>query len=219
MKGYLNVVYNEYDRPHTTYPEKLARYLYAGFAMQPGMKFLEAGCGRGDLLKLFKGLGLDVQGIDLSEDAVTFNPGITVSVCDIENSKMPYADNTFDIVFSKSVLEHFYYPERYVAEAYRVLKPGGLFLSLVPDWEANYKIYFDDYTHRTPFTKVSLTDLYTIFDFHDVNVYTFRQLPIVWKYPCLNYLCAAIAPFVPVRTKTKFFRWSRELMLIAAGRK
>jgi len=102
-------------------------------------------------------------------------------------------------------------------EAFRVLKPGGLFLSLVPDWESNYKIYFDDYTHKTPFTIISLRDIYLLFGFDSVNVIKFRQLPIVWKYPQLNILCDIIAPFVPVRTEQKFLRWSRELMLIGSG--
>ncbi len=100
-----------------------------------------------------------------------------------------------------------------------MLKPGGLLLTLVPDWESNYKIYFDDFTHRTPFTKVALSDAYQMYGFQNVQVFKFRQLPILWRYPIFNYVSMLIAPFVPVRTKTKFFRWSRELMLVGVGRK
>jgi hypothetical protein len=53
----------------------------------------------------------------------------------------------------------------------------------------------------------------------DVNVVKFRQLPIVWKFPILNIFCAIISPLIPVRTQTKFFRWSRELMLIGSAKK
>ena len=74
-------------------------------------------------------------------------------------------------------------------------------------------------THRTPFTKVSLEDAYEIYGFKEVNIFKFRQLPIVWKYPLLNYFCALITPFIPVRTKKKFLRWSRELMLVGIGKK
>jgi len=104
-------------------------------------------------------------------------------------------------------------------EAYRVLKPNGIILTLVPDWEANYKTYFDDYTHRTPFSKFSLEDILKIHKFKDVEVYEFRQLPLLWKYPFLNYFSLVISPFIPVRTKIKFLRWSRELMLVSIARK
>ncbi len=137
----------------------------------------------------------------------------------VEKEKLPFDDNSFDILFSKSFIEHLSDPSNYLDEAFRVLKPGGMLLTLVPDWESNYKIYFDDYTHRTPFTLVSLNDAYKMFGFEQIEVFKFRQLPIVWKYPALNYFCAAISPFIPVRVNNKFLRWSRELMLVGAARK
>ena len=42
------------------------------------------------------------------------------------------------------------------------------------------------------------------------------------SHPYTDYpkqLCAFISPFIPVRTKNKFFRWSRELMLVGIGMK
>lgn len=219
MKNYLKVVYDVELRPHSSYPEKLGKYLFDNFGMKPGMKLLEIGCGRGDILKKFKELGLEVEGFDLDEEAVKLNEGIPVQLGNIESNPLPYMDNSFDVVYSKSLLEHLYYPERYMTEVYRVLRPNGLLLTLVPDWESNYKIYFDDYSHRTPFSIVSLHDIYKMFNFREVKVVKFRQLPVVWRYPALSYICAIIAPFVPIRTKNKFLRWSRELMLIGVGRK
>ena len=116
-------------------------------------------------------------------------------------------------------MEHLNHPDIFLREAYRVLKPGGMILCLIPDWESNYKTYFDDFTHRTPFTKPSLEDIYKICDFENVSVTKFRQLPIVWKYPVLNYFCAAISPFIPVRVENKIFRWSRELTLVGCAYK
>ena len=178
---------------------------------------LEPGCGRGEFLKNFKEMGLDVIGVDISPEAVNFDNDLNVKICDVEYEPLPFDDNTFNVLYSKSFLEHLYYPERYLEEAYRVLKPGGLFITLVPDWESNYKKYFDDFTHRSPFTSTALEDAYKMYGFSKVNVFKFRQLPVVWKYPKLNYFCAAISPFIPVRTKNKFLRWSRELMLVGVG--
>lgn len=219
MSDYLKVVYSEENTPYTEYPKKLAHYLYDAFHMKDKTTLLEIGCGRGEMLRNFKELGLKVEGIDLSPEAPGFNKDINIQIGNVEEEKLPYTDNSFDIIYSKSVLEHFHYPERYMKEAYRVLKPNGLLLTLVPDWESCYKIYFDDYTHRTPFSKIGLEDILKIHGFEDVNVYKFRQLPFLWKYPKLNLLSAIIALFVPARTKIKFLRWSRELMLLSIATK
>jgi SAM-dependent methyltransferase len=219
MKDYLSIEYDERVRPLTDYPEKLCSYLFQRFGMKAGMSFLEAGCGRGEFLSQFKMLGLDSYGVDNCPVANDFNANITVSIVDIEEEGLPFDEETFDIVYSKSLLEHFPKPDIYFREARRVLKPGGLLLTMVPDWEANYKIYFDDYTHRSPFSVVSLETIYQRFEFNEIEVQKFRQLPIVWKYPVLNYFCALLSPVIPVRTKNKFLRWSRELMLLGAGRK
>jgi len=215
--GYLSVVYDEGSHPYTEYPKKLCHYLYQSFKLQPGMRMLEPGCGRGELLRNFQELGLDVYGVDISAEVKAFAKTFPVEICDVENDLLPFEDSSFNVIYSKSFIEHLYYPERFLKEAYRVLKPGGKLITLVPDWESNYKIYFDDFTHRTPFTNISLTDAYKIYGFDYVSVYKFRQLPILWKYPILNYLSASISPFVPTRTTNKFFRWSRELMLVGYG--
>lgn len=219
MGDYLNVVYSEENTPYTKYPKKLAKYLFDSFDMKDKNSILEIGCGRGEMLSNFKELGLEVKGIDLSPEAPSFQKDIEIKVGNVEENILPYPDNSFDIVYSKSVLEHLNYPERYMKEAYRTLKPNGIIITLVPDWESCYKIYFDDYTHRTPFTKIGLEDILKIYSFNDVNVYKFRQLPLLWKYPVLNILSKIISPFVPIRTKNKYLRWSKELMLVSYGRK
>ena len=218
MSDYLTVVYDDKLRPYTDYPSKLARLLFNKYEMYQGQTLLEPGCGRGEILKCFRDLGMQVKGSDLSPETVAFLPDIEIQICDVENDGLPYPDNSFDVIYTKSFLEHFYYPERFIKDALRVLKPGGLLLNLVPDWEANYRKYFDHYTHRTPFTAVSLRDITLIHGFENVEVIKFRQLPILWRFPLLNSLCFLIAPFVPLRTKGKM-RWVRETMLIGTGRK
>lgn len=217
MKNYLSVVYDEKSHPYNEYPMKLCTHLFNLFELKKGMKLLEPGCGRGDFLSNFKKLDLDVEGVDISSESLNFDNDLKIKLCDIEKEKLPFSNDTFDVVFSKSFIEHLSKPEKYLEEAFRVLKPGGILLTLVPDWESNYKKYFDDFTHKSPFTKIALEDAYKMFGFSDINVFKFRQLPIVWKYPILNFFCAAISPLIPVRVENKFFRWSRELMLVGSG--
>ena len=219
MSSYLDVVYSEKERPVTKYPAQLIEYLIARFDIKEGADLLEVGCGRGDFLTAFEKQKLNCHGVDLNPEVAQKRYGLKTKYCDIEKGQLPYDDNSFDVVYSKSLLEHLDCPRNYFAECMRVLRPGGLLLTLVPDWESNYKIYFDDYTHRRPYTRYTLDDLYKICDFTNTEVCTFRQLPIVWKYPVLNIVCNLLAPFVHVRTKIKFFKWSRELMILGSGRK
>jgi len=219
VSDYLKIVYDEGARPYTEYPEKLIHYLFNAFNIKEGMKLLEPGCGRGEHLRLFKNLGLDVYGLDLSPEAPLFAKDLNIKVCDLEKDKLPYPDNYFDVIYSKSFLEHLRDPSKFLNEAYRVLKPGGLLLSMVPDWESQYKKFYDDYTHVSPFTTISLKNIQLVAGFSSVEVYKFRQLPVVWKYPILNTLCAIVSPFILIRTKIPLLRWSRELMLVGSAKK
>ena len=222
MADYLKVIYGESVRPFTDYPAKLVKHLFDRFDMKKGMKILEPGSGRGEFLRVFKHLGMDAVALDISEECkdLLSEDGIDLIVCDVEGQKgLPFPDNHFDVIYNKSFMEHLRHPDAFLQEAHRILKPGGMILCLIPDWESNYKTYFDDFTHVSPFTKPSLEDIYKICDFENINVVKFRQLPIVWKYPILNYFCAAISPFIPVRVQNKFLRWSRELMLVGCAYK
>ena len=121
----------------------------------------------------------------MSPAAVDYCPEAEIKIADLEHDGIPYPDGYFDVIYSKSVVEHFYYPESVVSEIFRVLRPGGVSLTLTPDWDVNYRMFYCDYTHRTPFTVESLRDLLLIHRFTDVSVERFRQLPMVWKHPAV----------------------------------
>ena len=48
--------------------------------------------------------------------------------------QLPFPDNTFDVVFEHMVLMHLSEPTVALKEAYRVLKPGGIFGGRDADW-------------------------------------------------------------------------------------
>ncbi len=107
---YVSVVYDEKRTPKTDYPLKLAFYLFARFDMKEGAKLLEIGCGRGDFLEAFQELGADCYGIDLAESAVKNLCHLQVKKVDVSKELFPFEDNTFDIVYHKSLIEHLYSP-------------------------------------------------------------------------------------------------------------
>lgn len=218
---YVSVQYDEKLRPITTYPEKLAKRLCELHNIKPSSKLLEVGAGRPDVLKGFKNIGIEVFGCDISKasrDACK-EEEIPFKLVDFVKNKLPYRDNSFDVVYSKSVIEHMPNVLDFVTECRRVLKPGGLFLALTPDWNANYKTFFDDFTHVRPMTRRSMKLVMGVADFVEIDSYRFRQLPTTWNHSALNAVSALVAPFVPANTRKPFFRWSRELMLVGKGRK
>lgn len=92
-------------------------------------RILEGGCGLGAWWDWFNRRGHDAVGIEYNEEVVKrakeFRPDVAVELRDVTNLKFP--DNSFDAYVSLGVIEHFEHgPERALAEACPVLKPGGL---------------------------------------------------------------------------------------------
>ena len=77
-ENYLSTIYNENDRPKTDYPRKLCKFLFKKFNFKEGMSLLEIGCGRCETLNIFKELKLNVTGLDVSQEAISFSNGIKV---------------------------------------------------------------------------------------------------------------------------------------------
>lgn len=218
---YLEVVYNTNDRPLTTYPDRLTSYLFEKMKMAAGMRILDVGCGRAEFLNGFVKKGLQGQGVDFTKEGNKYFPELDIKVADIEDQGLPFENLTFDVVFSKSVIEHFRAPEKLVSEIKRVLKPGGLVITMCPDWEINYRIYFEDFTHRTPFMVQSMRDIYQMHGFNDIHVEKFRQLPILWKYPFLVCFSELTRIFIPsfMKKHSKWIRFSKEVMLLGSAMK
>ena len=66
--------------------------------------------------------------------------------------------STVDVVFSSNLLEHLTDTqlEKAMSEVHRILRPGGLFITMQPNYRLAYKTYFDDPTHRKVFSDAAL---------------------------------------------------------------
>lgn len=71
-----------------------------------------------------------------------------------------FASGSFDVLFASNLLEHLERPATtlLLAEAARVLRPGGRLILLQPNFRLNPGGYFDDYTHVSIYTDRSLAD-------------------------------------------------------------
>ena len=100
-------------------------------------QILDAGCGTGGGMSWLSEFGR-VRGIDLNSSATRHSRRSRSEVAQASVQALPFADGCFDLVTSFEVLYHLAVTDDQaaMAEAARVLKPGGWFLVRVPayDW-------------------------------------------------------------------------------------
>ena len=229
--NYLDIVYSKERRPASDYPARLAKRLADIYAPSGG-RLLDLGCGRGDMLRAFDALDFDVVGADVSPDVESLCQPLEAHCVDLAKNGLPVAPASFDVVFSKSVIEHLHDPMPFLAKALDALKPGGVAIIMTPSWlHHRWGPFYLDHTHVTPFTAPSLHDAMRIVGFDQVEVTHFRQLPFLWRWPILN-LPVALFSKLPLRYHPmhgqkkrwpagadKFIQISKEAMLLASARK
>ncbi len=98
-------------------------------------RLLDIGCATGGLLRMARQRGWEVEGVETAKRraelaAQTYN--LTIHTQPLEAARLPEA--SFDVVVMVHTIEHLYHPSRTVAEVFRILKPGGYFYSMTPDY-------------------------------------------------------------------------------------
>ena len=93
------------------------------------LRILDIGCGAGFLANRMAELGHSVQGLDYSFSSLHTARTRTTSAQYHRGDalRLPFQDFSFDVVCAMDFLEHVENPGAVIAEASRVLKPGGLF--------------------------------------------------------------------------------------------
>lgn len=120
------------------------------FDPQP-KKVLEIGSSTGLMLSLFKNLGSEVLGVDISEKTaeIAKNRGIPTMVADFEKTKL--SNKSFDVVILNHTLEHLKNTKSVVKKINQLLKVRGLLLIDVPNFGSlSAKIYREDWPYLLP---------------------------------------------------------------------
>lgn len=117
------------------------------FERWSGCRVLEAGCGIGTDGAQFAEAGAAYIGLDASAPALALArqrfalDGLAGEFVRGSVTTLPFADATFDLVFSHGVIHHVVDTDRAVEEFCRVLKPGGTVLVMVYNrWSLNYYV-------------------------------------------------------------------------------
>lgn len=101
--------------------------------LPPRSNVLEHGCGQGRHLALLSQLGFNVYGQDIYAHSWWKNlPNVTPQVVPLQYSKLPWKDDTFNLVLNSLVTDYLT-PEQlaaYAKEVHRVLAPGGYWVVL-----------------------------------------------------------------------------------------
>ena len=119
---------------------------------------LELGAGWCDFANLVR--ARSVTAVDLEAAVLTAAAGHVRAVVGNATDLRELEDASFDVVFASNLLEHLdrAQSDRLLAEAVRVLRPGGRLILLQPNFRLQPGRYFDDYTHVAIFTDQSLRD-------------------------------------------------------------
>jgi arsenite methyltransferase len=125
---------------------------------------LDAGCGAGMSASVFllqdwsggEWIGVDIStAVDTARERLGSSPKIHLVQADL--MRLPFADGTFDTIFSEGVLHHTPSTQRALAAVTRALRPGGEILFYVYLRKAPAREYMDDYV-RDQLADLSPTD-------------------------------------------------------------
>jgi ubiquinone/menaquinone biosynthesis C-methylase UbiE len=119
--------------------------------LPPGSRIVEAGCGLGQYVYMFASLGHCCIGLDYSQELIKQAQQRGSLLTDIADNTewlhgdildLPIDSDSLDCYASFGVLEHFSRTQQrqILAEAHRVLKPGGILYQYVPNFWSPWTI-------------------------------------------------------------------------------
>jgi SAM-dependent methyltransferase len=169
--------------------------------IQPDFCVLDLGCGYGDFINNVvarRRIGLDAwEGIRSH-----LQPGVEAIVGSADDLSM-LDDGTIDYAFASNLFEHLSRDQfrKALAALRRKLSPRGVLTILQPNYRYAWREYFDDYTHVSVYSHVSLADFLAANGYEVLDVRPrFLPLTIKSRLPVSPLLIRAYlaSPFKPL---------------------
>jgi SAM-dependent methyltransferase len=147
------------------------------FAGRSGVRVLDCGAWNGWFLSyvspaIARRVALD---FDAHFAPQLRSDGIDFVLADMEKGWFPLADRSFDLIAMTSTLEHLNCPDTIATEIRRVLAPGGTVFITVPDILKYRWKFWNDVTHKRPFTKNALEFLFQTHGFETLDCCSYNH--------------------------------------------
>ena len=124
---------------------------------QSAIRILDVGCGTGANLEMLKNFG-EAEGVDVSDDALEFCRTKGLKAHKGLAEKLPFTDESFDVVTALDVVEHLDDDVAGLKEMRRVLKKDGRALIFVPAFMWLWGVQDDVSNHRIRYTKKQIIE-------------------------------------------------------------
>lgn len=113
---------------YSRWEESKDRRFLAVLEYNPHAKAIDLGCGDGDFsVKVKEKIGCsEMWGVDICDESLekAEKRGIIVREANL-NSTLPLEAGSYDVIISNQVVEHLFYPVKFMKEVYRILRPNG----------------------------------------------------------------------------------------------
>ena len=117
---------------HTEITDGMIDYLLNKYPLVKDAEILDVGCGQGPALRKFTETECNVTGITLNKEDFEICKSQNFNVHKMDQSFIDFADNSFDLIWARHVLEHSLFPMFTLNEFIRLLKPDGRLYVEVP---------------------------------------------------------------------------------------
>jgi ubiquinone/menaquinone biosynthesis C-methylase UbiE len=179
-------------------------------------KVLDLGCYEDTITKEVarKVKTIYIFGIDIMPNALlkAKQKGIETIRADM-NFNLPFADNSFDVIFSNHVIEHLIDTDKFADEIYRILKPNGYAIISTENLSAfhnlfalffGYPAFSQQISHRksirNPISRLYLDDTVPDYPGH-MRIFTYFGLKMffeLYKFKVDRQTGIGLYPFPPV---------------------
>lgn len=158
------------------------------------LSILDAGSGNGGISIAFAEAGAKVMGVDIEKDLIDiarkhsglYHYNLPPEFLLYDGIKLPFADVSFDMAISVSVLEHVDDPVNYLREIWRILKSGGKLYLALPNrlWpkETHTGLWFITFFPRNLGIKIVKLLGRNPLEANNLHFYTFWELKSILNF-------------------------------------